>query len=93
VPQEANPLQEQLVMILEQGPGETAQGVALAQRSAGLEESIASVDLLAVVRVRASGMLVVLLRRERENGFLLQWVERVSPGRWRVTWQSALDSC
>lgn len=93
VPQEANPQQEQLVMILERAPGDATPGVALAQRSAGLEEAIASVELLAVVRVRASGRLVALLRRDRETGFFLQWLERVSPGRWRVTWQSALDSC
>jgi len=93
VPQEANPQQEQLVMILERSQDQPAPRVAFAQRTAGLEESIASVELLAIVRVRDSGRIVAILQRERENGFFLQWVERVSPGRWVVTWQSALDSC
>ena len=94
VPQEANPQQEQIVMILEAAtPDPAGPASAFHVRSIGLEESLASLELLAVVRVQATGRVALLLRREREGGFFLQWIERIAPGRWAVTWESALDSC
>lgn len=95
VPQEANPLQEQLVMIMEPGAPGTgdAREAVFHARSIGLEEAVASVELLAVLRVRQTGRVALLLRRDREGGFLVQWVERIAARRWVVTWQSALDSC
>jgi hypothetical protein len=93
VPQEANPLQEQIVMILERRAGGDRWEPAFHVRSIGLEETLSSLDLLAVLQVRSTGRVALLVRRDREGGFVLQWIERVAPGRWRITWQSALDSC
>jgi hypothetical protein len=94
VPQEANPLQEQIVMIVEDRPPDAnGPDAVFYARTIGLEESLSSIDLLAVVRVTASGRMALLLRRDREGGFLLQWIDRDASGRWTVTWESAIDSC
>ena len=92
VPQEANPLQEQILIITEEGsskPGATA----FHEREIGAEESMGSIELLGVLRIRSSGRLALLVRREREAGFVLEWIERSRDGTWAVRWRSATDSC
>lgn len=94
VPQEANPLQEQIVMLLvADSASRTRQEIGTAQRRIGFEEQLASVELLAVVRLRDSGRLAVLLRREHDGGFALQWFEQGSGTHWVLRWEGALDSC
>jgi hypothetical protein len=88
VPQEANPLQEQLVLLMRTGASEPV----FSQREVGLEEALTSMELLAVVRLRQSGTVALLLRREQEGGYRLQWIE-LAPSGWRLRWQSALDGC
>jgi hypothetical protein len=92
VAQEANPLQEQLFIVTEEGESRPAAVVFHAREIAG-EESMGSIELLAVLRVRASGRLAILIRRERETGFVLEWIERSPRGRWSVRWRSAADGC
>jgi hypothetical protein len=52
-----------------------------------------SIELLGILRVRSSGRLALLIRREREAGFVLEWIERSANGTWVVRWRSATDSC
>ena len=92
VAQEANPLQEQLLILTEEGAGREPAGVYHA-REVGEEEKMGSIELLAVLRVKATGRIAILVRRERESGFVLEWVERSTRGRWTVRWRSATDSC
>jgi hypothetical protein len=92
VPQEANPLQEQILIISEEGPSRPAENV-FHEREIGAEESMGSIELLGVLRIKATGRLAILVRREREAGFLLEWIERSPRGRWVVRWRSATDSC
>jgi hypothetical protein len=92
VAQEANPLQEQLLILTEGGPGREPAGVFHA-REVGGEERMGSIELLGVLRVRSSGRLALLVRRERESGFVLEWIERSPRGVWTVRWRSATDSC
>jgi len=92
VAQEANPLQEQILIITEEGPGRTAEDV-FHEREIGAEESMGSIELVAVLRIRSNGRIAILVRREREAGFMLEWIERTSRGRWVVRWRSATDSC
>lgn len=92
VAQEANPLQEQLLILTEQGPSGDLANV-FHRREVGAEETMGSIELLGALRVRATGRLALLIRRERESGFLLEWIERSARGTWTVRWRSALDSC
>ena len=94
VPQEANPLHEQIVMILEElRESPAVLTTAYHERAIGLEEATTSVELLAVLRVPAAGRHTVLLRRDQENGFTLQLVEQAGPGRWNQRWRSAFAGC
>lgn len=92
VAQEANPLQEQLLILTAGGPGREPVTVFHA-REVGEEEKMGSIELLAVLRVRSSGRLALLVRRERESGVTLEWIERTAPGNWVVRWRSATDGC
>ena len=92
VPQEANPLQEQILVLTEEGSSRPP-AIAFHQREIGAEEAMGSIELLGVLRVRSSGRLALLVRREREAGFVLEWIERSPNGTWVVRWRSATDSC
>jgi len=92
VAQEANPLQEQILIVTEEGASRGAE-VAFHEREISAEESTGSIELLGVLRVRATGRLALLVRREREAGFILEWIERSPRGTWTVRWRSAVDSC
>ncbi|HEX6315955.1 MAG TPA: hypothetical protein VFZ73_13890 [Gemmatimonadaceae bacterium] len=92
VAQEANPLQEQLLIMTQRTAGAEPVNVFL-EREVGAEESMGSIELVAVLRVRAGGRVAVLVRRDRETGFVLEWIERSPRGTWRVRWRSATDGC
>lgn len=92
VAQEANPLQEQLLILTEATPGREPV-IAFHSREVGEEETMGSIELLAALRVKSTGRLALLVRRERESGFVLEWVERAPRGAWTVRWRSATDSC
>lgn len=92
VPQEANPLQEQLLLITEERAGQPME-VAFAEREIGIEDAMGSIELLAVLQVASTGRPAILIRRERESGFLLEWIERTAGGAWTVRWRSATDAC
>lgn len=92
VAQEANPLQEQLLILTEETPGREPM-IAFHAREVGEEEKMGSIELLAVLRVKSTGRLALLVRRERESGFVLEWIERAPRGAWTVRWRSATDSC
>jgi hypothetical protein len=92
VAQEANPLQEQLLIMTQHTPGAEPVNVFF-EREVGAEESMGSIELVGVLRVRAGGRLAVLVRRDRETGFVLEWIERTPRGTWRVRWRSATDGC
>jgi hypothetical protein len=92
VAQEANPLQEQLVIMTERRGSQEPANV-FHQREVGAEETMGSIEVLGVLRVRANDRLALLIRRERETGFVLEWIERSRRGTWTVRWRSAIDSC
>jgi hypothetical protein len=92
VAQEANPLQEQLVIVTEEVPGREPAGV-FHRREVGAEEKMGSIELLGAFRVRSTGRIALLVRREREAGLTFEWIERTPRGVWVVRWRSATDSC
>jgi hypothetical protein len=94
VNQEANPLQEQLVLVLERGPGKADDELAVAysERTVGLEEALESVELISVVQFR-SGTWAFLVRRDIGDGFSYSLFERRAPQTWALRWRSAHAGC
>jgi hypothetical protein len=91
VAQEANPLQEQLLIVTEESSSRPSEPV-FHEREVAAEEATGSIELLGVLRIRSSRRLAILVRREHETGFVLEWIER-SPRGWSVRWRSATDGC
>jgi hypothetical protein len=94
VTQEANPLQEQLLLVLEADTagGRAALAAVFAQRQIGLEEALESVELTSVLRFR-DGTWSLLLHREFGEGSRFELLERAGQGRWTVRWRSAYAGC
>ena len=61
-------------------------------RDTGPEERIEGTVLLAALQLR-DGHAVLVFLREGELGMQLEFIERISPGVWRLRWSSALLSC
>ena len=94
VTQEANPLQEQLLLVLESDSGSARPVYTLAYsaRQIGLEEAIESIELVSVLRLR-DGTWGLLLHREVGEGSRFELLERERPGAWRLRWRSAYAGC
>ena len=94
VTQEANPLQEQLLLILEADTASQRATLtpAFAHREIGLEEALASIELTGVLRLR-DGTWTLLLHRELGEGSRFELLERARPGRWTLRWRSAYAGC
>ena len=94
VQQEANPLHEQLVLVLERSEGPDSAFVErYHERSIGLEEHAGSIELLAAFRVRRTGTPALLLRRESEDGVSYVLLQRRESGEWYSRWTSAVATC
>lgn len=93
VNQEANPQEEQTLLIAERDSGATSGPYQLvyAERTHGLEESVTTPEVIAGVSVAGRPMLVVA--RETEAGVAYGLLERTGPRQWRVRWTSGLTRC
>ena len=91
VAQDQNTLQEKLLIVTKEGKSRPAEPVFNA-REVAAEESMGSIEVLGVLRIKSSRRLAILVRREHETGFILEWIER-SPRGWNVRWRSATDGC
>jgi hypothetical protein len=92
VAQEANPQQEQLLILTVSERGREPV-IVFHAREVGEEEKMGSIELLAVLRVRSTLRPALLVRRDRESGFTLEWIEQTAQGTWAVRWRSATDGC
>jgi hypothetical protein len=95
VNQEADPQEEQTLLIAERDSGVTTGRfqLAYAERSYGKEEQVSSIELVAAVRLGASGAPSLVVARDGENGLAYALLERAGPRRWRVRWTSGLAKC
>lgn len=93
VNQEANPQEEQTLLIAERDSGATSGPYQLvyAERTHGLEESVTTPEVIAGISVAGRPMLVVA--RETEAGVAYVFLERTGPRQWRVRWTSGLTRC
>ena len=93
VNQEANPQEEQTLLIAERDSGVTTgpYTLAYAERTHGLEESTTAPEVIGGVRIAGRPTLVVA--RDGDQGVAYAVLERTGPRQWRIRWTSALTRC
>lgn len=95
VNQEANPQQEQTLLIAERDSGVTTGPYRLvyAERSFGREEEVVTLEVLAATRIGGSAQPTLVIARDGDAGVAYAMVERTGPRQWRARWTSALAKC
>lgn len=98
---EAAPAADALLLVAERpaNAGPDALRLAYSERAAGAEESLPAAEVLAAVRLGASGAsdgstglgprAALVVGREADDGVRYTLLERAEPGRWRARWTSA----
>ena len=91
---ESNPRAEMVTIVAEPDPRSSIAGwvTAWTWRDAGPEERVEGTDLLAALEL-SDGHAVLVFVREGAHGLQLEFVERATPGSWRMRWNSARLSC
>lgn len=93
VNQEANPQEEQTLLIAERDSGATTAPYQLvyAERTHGLEEAVTTPEVIAAVSI--AGRPIIVVARDGEAGVAYVLLERTGPRHWRVQWTSGLTRC
>ena len=93
VNQEANPQEEQTLLIAERDSGVTSgpYQLAYAERMNGLEEEVATPEVIGGVLIAGHPTLIVA--RDGEAGVAYAMLERTGARRWRLRWLSAPTRC
>jgi hypothetical protein len=95
VNQEANPREEQTLLIAERDSGATSgpYQLAYAERDVGREEAVITPEVLAGVRLGTGGPPLLIVARDNDAGISYRMIERTGPRRWRARWSSGAISC
>ena len=91
--EEANPREEHMLLLAERQAGGADYRIAFHTRSAGVEESLETSDIVAAFTLVKSGQLVVVLTFDYEDGGKFGLLERISTNEWRLVWKSAYTGC
>jgi hypothetical protein len=93
VNQEANPQEEQTLLIAERDSGATSGPYHLvyAERAHGLEEQSTMLEVIAGVRV--AGRPTLIVARDSDAGVAYAMLERTGSRRWRIRWTSGMTQC
>lgn len=93
VNQEANPQEEQTLLIAERDSGATSgpYQLAYAERVHGLEEQSTMPEVIAGVRI--AGRPTLIVARDGDAGVAYAMLERNGPRRWRIRWTSGTTRC
>ena len=93
VNQEANPQEEQTLLIAERDSGVTTgpYQLAYAERTHGLEEQSTTSEVIAAVSI--AGHPTIIVARDSDAGVAYVMLERTGTRRWRIRWTSALTRC
>jgi hypothetical protein len=94
VNQEANPREEQTLLIAERDSGATSgrYQLAYAERDFGKEEAVITPEVLAGVQL-AGGPPFFVVARDNDAGISYRTIERLGARRWRARWSSGAISC
>ena len=93
--QEANPREEQLLLIAERktSPANGRYALRYHERVSGPEEAIESSDVLAAVTLADDGTPAIVLIRDYGDGSAYALLTRAPNGQWRLAWNSAYAGC
>jgi hypothetical protein len=91
---ESNPRAQAITLIAEPDPSSSAGQwhTAFSERTAGPEDRVEGMDLLAAFRVHGTRPALALVR-EGDTGLQVEIVERIAPGVWTVRWSSSALPC
>lgn len=94
VNQEANPQEEQTLLIAERDSGVTSgrYQLAYAERAFGREEAVATPEVLVGMHL-GSPSATLLVARDSDEGVTYSFLERTGPRRWRKGWVSTVTKC
>jgi hypothetical protein len=95
VNQEADPKEEQTLLIAERDSGVTTgpYQLAYAERSSGKEEEVTTSEVVAAVRFGPSGPPSLVVARDGNEGLAYTLLERTGPKQWSIRWRSGLAKC
>jgi hypothetical protein len=95
VNQEADPQEEQTLVIAERDSGVTTgrYQLAYAERSFGKEEDVVSTELVAAFRLGTNGTPTLVVARDSDAGLAYELIERTGPRQWVARWTSGLAKC
>ena len=95
VNQEANPREEQTLLVAERDSGATTgpYQLAYAERDFGREEAVITPEVLAGIRIGPKLSPLLIVARDNDAGISYRMIERVGPKRWRASWSSGAISC
>jgi hypothetical protein len=95
VNQEANPREEQTLLIAERDSGATSgpYHLAYAERDFGREEAVITPEVLAGVRFGPAVAPMLVVARDNDSGISYRLLERTGARTWRARWSSGVISC
>jgi hypothetical protein len=95
VNQEANPREDQTLLIAERDSGVTTgpYRLAYAERDFGREEAVITPEVLAGVRLTQGLPPILVVARDNDSGISYRMIERAGPHAWRARWSSGTISC
>lgn len=95
VNQEADPKEEQTLLIAERDSGATSgpYQLAYAERAFGKEDEVSTSEVVAAVRIGAAGPPMLVVAHEGNDGLAYTFLERSGSRQWKVRWTSALAKC
>jgi hypothetical protein len=95
VNQEADPQEEQTLLVAERDSGVTSGPYQLsyAERSSGSEEAVSTSEVVAAVRFGVPAEPVLVVAREGDEGLAYALLERTGARQWKVRWTSTLAKC
>jgi hypothetical protein len=91
--QEATPLQERTLLIVERAANDTAFKAVYSERSYGDEETIENRDVLATAAIGSNHNPAIILVRDYGDATAYSLLERGDDGRWRRRWMSSRRHC
>jgi hypothetical protein len=93
--QEADPREEQLLLVAERDSGKTEGPwrVGFSERASGHEGTVETHDVLAALAVGAARRPTLVLGRYVGDGVAYALLERNGAGRWELRWVSAASGC
>lgn len=94
VNQEANPRQERILLLAERDTtgSRTRYVPQYFERTAGLEETVETTDLVAMVLLGADRRPTLVVTRDAGNGLSFALIEQIA-GKWQHRWSSAYSGC